>query len=177
MNGGGNVWPMYAGVGPLVGDSLLSRTFVDGRETGRAVYAGGAAFAVEHGVRQEAARATRPHRLRHPDAPVAVLIDGGTGSSGEAVALAFRTRPHTRFFGAPTAGYTTANRGVALTDDVNLVVTTDPMTDADGRAYDGPLAPDEAVPMPARWWPSSADAVARRATAWVLAETACAATR
>ena len=65
----------------------------------------------------------------------------------------------------------------ARSDAVDLVVTTDPMTDATGRAYGGPLAPDEPVPMPARWWPSSADAVARRAAAWVLAETGCAAGR
>ncbi|HEY8973006.1 MAG TPA: S41 family peptidase, partial [Burkholderiaceae bacterium] len=37
--------------------------------------------------------------------PVALLIGRGTRDAGEDVAVAFRGRPNTRFFGAPTAGF------------------------------------------------------------------------
>jgi hypothetical protein len=40
---------------------------------------------------------------------VAVLIDRRTGSSGEAIAIAFRGRPETRFFGDHTEGASIAN--------------------------------------------------------------------
>ena len=40
--------------------------------------------------------------------PVAVLIDRDTGSSGEGIAIAFRSRPDTRFFGESTYGAATS---------------------------------------------------------------------
>lgn len=174
MNGGGNVWPMYAGIGPLLGDSILNAVLRDGKLVPGALYVDGAAIAIDDdGSRVTAARAAEPYVMRHPDAPVAVLLDAATGSSAEAVAIAFRTRPNTRFFGAPTAGLTTANRGVRLADQANMVVTVDAMTDAEGREYAAPLEPDERVPMPAGFWPSSVDAVARRAAEWLLAQQDC----
>ena len=87
--------------------------------------------------------------------------------------MAFRTRPSTRLFGAPTAGLTTANRGVTLPDGAHMVVTVEPMTDRTGRAYGGPIEPDEPVGTPPGLWPSSADAVARRASAWLHEHPAC----
>lgn len=174
MNGGGNVWPMYAGIGPLLGDSVLNATLVAGRVVPGALYLEGVAFSVEaDGRRIEAARAAQPHRLRQPGAPVAVLIDGGTASSAEAIAIAFRTRPETRFFGQPTAGYTTGNRGIGLADGANLVVTFGAMTDRHGREYAAPLEPDESVPLPPGVWPASSDAVARRASDWVTSQRNC----
>jgi carboxyl-terminal processing protease len=39
--------------------------------------------------------------------PVAVLVDRDTGSSGEGIAIDFRGRPETRFFGELTYGAAT----------------------------------------------------------------------
>ena len=47
-----------------------------------------------------------PYRLRRESPRVAVLIDGGTASSGEAIAIAFQRRPETRSFGTATCGLT-----------------------------------------------------------------------
>jgi carboxyl-terminal processing protease len=178
MNGGGNVWPMYAGIGPLLGDSLLALKLVGGRPDSRTVYVDGAAIEVgSDGSREVHARVEGPYRMRRPGAPVAVLTDGATGSSGEAVAIAFRTRPNTRFFGQPTAGIATANRGVRLPDGANMVVTVEAMTDAAGREYGDPIEPDERVELPRGLWPTSTDAAARHAADWLRRQPGCAAGR
>ena len=67
---------------------------------------------------------TDPAPARIPDfspAPaVAVLTGPHTASSGEAVAIAFRGRPHTRSFGATTAGATTSPNSYRLTDGATI---------------------------------------------------------
>ena len=173
LNGGGNVWPMYAGVGPLFPDSILNAEMKDGRLVPGSLYVDGKAILIDEGKRIVADSATNPYRMQRPGAPVAVLIDGGTGSSAEAIAIAFKARANTRFFGSPTSGFTTANRGVKLKDGANMVVTVDGMVDRNGREYVGPIQPDELIPMPRGFWPSSVDAVARQAAAWVNAQKAC----
>ena len=173
MNGGGNVWPMQLGIAPLLGDSVISVEYADGRVVGRTLYVGGATIAEENGVRTEVNRVAEPYVMAHPGAPVAVLIDNATGSSAEALAIAFRTRPNTRFFGEATSGYSSINRGSALPDGANMVITIGAMTDRHGRVYGVPIEPDEVVDMPQAWWPSPRDAVARAATAWLGQQPAC----
>jgi carboxyl-terminal processing protease len=174
LNGGGNVWPMYAGVGPLLGDSLLNIEVEDGRVVGRTVYVDGHAIAVDAaGERHVLASVEAPYRMRNAAAPVAVLTDGGTASSAEALAIAFRTRPNTRLFGQPTGGYATGNRGVRLRDGANMVVTVDAMRDRHGREYGDPIEPDEIIEMPDGFWPTTTDAVARRAVEWLKTQSGC----
>lgn len=178
MNGGGNVWPMQAGIGPLLGDSVISLELKDGRPVSRSLYVNGDAIAEEPiGTRQVVTHVANAYRVRNAAAPVAVLIDGATASSAEGIAIAFRPRPNTRFFGMPTAGYTTINRGAQLPDGANMVVTVGAMTDRDGRPYAEALQPDERVEMPAGFWPSATDAVARRAAEWLARQPGCAARR
>lgn len=166
-NGGGNVWPMIAGIGPLLGDSVAAISTTDRGEY-RVVYADGAALQAGPGdARQVFTRVASPLVLRDPHAPVAVLVNGATGSSGAGVALAFRGRPNTRFFGEPTADNTTVNRSVALPNGAEMVVTTGVMGDRTGRLYGVSLEPDETIVMPARHWPSPVDPVAARAAEWV----------
>jgi carboxyl-terminal processing protease len=174
LNGGGNVWPMYAGVGPLLGDSVLNIRAENGVVVSRTVYVDGQAIAVgPAGEREVHASVETPYRMRHADATVAVLTDGSTASSAEALAIAFRTRPNTRLFGQPTGGYATGNRGVRLPDGANMVVTVDAMRDRMGREYGDPIIPDEIIEMPSGFWPTSTDAVARRAVEWLSAQSRC----
>jgi carboxyl-terminal processing protease len=175
MNGGGNVWPMQVGIAPLIGDSVITREAVKGRPAGYTVYADGAAIAVEPtGERATIVQVDDPYVMQRPDAAVAVLIDKGTASSAEAIAIAFRPRPATRFFGVPTAGYSTVNRGAQLPDGANMVITVGTMADRDGRAYGGPIEPDELIEVAEGSWPTSRDPVARGAAAWLAAQPGCA---
>jgi C-terminal processing protease CtpA/Prc len=162
------MWPMLAGIGPLLGDSLVG-AFGTAPDADRWYYhAGVAGIRYADGRLDTASRAPGAHvQPRLPMAPVAVLIDGGTASSGEAIALAFRGRPDTRSFGAPTAGFATANRGAALADGANMVVTTGFMVDRRGVEAGERLHPDEPVPGPPSGWPFATDAVAAAATRWL----------
>ena len=55
--------------------------------------------------------------------PVAILTDGMTASSGEALTLCFRGLENVRTFGAPTAGYTSVNMLYSLYDGAQMYLT------------------------------------------------------
>ncbi|ETC99224.1 peptidase S41 [Asaia sp. SF2.1] len=128
---GGNMWPMLQALYPLFGKDTLGY-FED--RTGR---------------RSEAWRAVDRKPLTDtasgPDLsqiPVAVLVGHGTASAGEAVAIAFKGRPHTRLFGQATYGQTNANRTFMLPDGGMLLVASSFELDRHGTRYRGPLQPD-----------------------------------
>jgi C-terminal processing protease CtpA/Prc len=112
--------------------------------------------------------------LRRASPPVAVLTGQLTASSGEAVAIAFRARPSTRSFGAPTFGVSTANVGIRLSDGAVLNLTVSTMGDRTGRLYGAAVPPDEAVAGPPAPVPGAGDAVMDAAAAWLHAQPACA---
>ena len=80
--------------------------------------------------------------------PVVVVTGAKTASSGEAVAVAFRGRPHTRSVGQPTLGVSTSNQMYPLPGGAGLNLTTARFVDRTGRAYGDALVPDETVPEP-----------------------------
>lgn len=127
-NGGGNMWPMMSGIAPLLAsDRPGSFRYADGRTT---------PWRVDR----------TPECAWTSDAPVAVLVGPGTASSGEAVAVAFRGRPRTRFLGAPTAGVSTSNEPFRLPDGGSVWITTSIDVDRTGLAHPDGLQPDEAAP-------------------------------
>ena len=99
--------------------------------------------------------------MRHAAAPVAVLIDRRTTSSGEMAAIALLGRAHVRTFGEPSGGYTTANEPVPLGDGAFLVVTSAFVRDRIGGDYRESIVPDEKVdpaqaqPTAVRWLESA----------------------
>lgn len=165
-NTGGNMWPMLLGVGPLLrgradGPDVVGH-FFDGTALQPWRYRDGAVW-VGDAPRLAADDATR--RLRRPDAPVAVLQSGRTASSGEAIVLALRGRPHSRSFGTPTMGYSTGNVPVTLVDGSTLLLTGTVMKDRNGIGDGSRIVPD--VPATRR-----AEAM-RLAQAWLLEQPAC----
>jgi carboxyl-terminal processing protease len=138
-NGGGNMWPMIAGVGPIVGDGPLGY-FIDplGTETGWE-YRDGSSFSGGF----IAATATPPYRLRRPQPRVAVLSNVGIASSGEATLIAFRLRPNTRSFGEATCGLSTANSTFTLSDGATLTLTRSVMADRAKNRFGDRITPDE----------------------------------
>ncbi|MDX1646239.1 MAG: S41 family peptidase [Longimicrobiales bacterium] len=98
-NTGGNMWPMLAGVGPILGEGTLGY-FVDPDSVKKSwVYADGEARIDDGAI----AAVSAPYELAAlPN--VAVLTDSLTASSGEAVVVAFRGREDARSFGAATWG-------------------------------------------------------------------------
>ena len=75
--------------------------------------------------------------------PVALLTDDMTASSGEATLLCFRGLASARSFGAPTAGYASANTPYRMPDGSQLVLTTSCDMARTGEIFcDDPIAPD-----------------------------------
>jgi carboxyl-terminal processing protease len=172
-NGGGNMFPMLAGLKPFLGGGQLGSFWQPGGEAGVGTYVEPWIAGREVGVEPP------PSLAALEQAPVAVLTGPRTGSSGEVVTLAFRGRPRTRSFGAPTAGYTTGNERYVLPDGAAILLTVSVYVDRTGARYGGKVAPDSlvgpatTVPIPA----GAPDAALDAATAWVRQAAGCAAMR
>ena len=83
------------------------------------------------------------------DCPVALLTDDHTASSGEAVLLCFRGLENARSFGAPTAGYASANTPHPMPDGSKLVLTESCDVARTGEVFcDDPIEPDELTDCP-----------------------------
>ncbi|MCW0211746.1 MAG: S41 family peptidase [Pseudonocardia sp.] len=136
-NGGGSMWPMLAVVAPLLRPGPEGRigAFVD-RAGGSTPWRllPGALLA----GRRPMARASRESL----SGPVAVLTDGGTAGSGEAVAVAFRGVPDVRSYGSPTLGFSTGNETLPLPGGSVLTVTTSRFADRTGQLYGARIIPD-----------------------------------
>jgi carboxyl-terminal processing protease len=136
-NTGGNMWPMLAGLKPFLGGAGLG-TFVSASGSGPMWVAG------------QNVGAEPPQSLEAlKSAYVAALTGPKTASSGEAVTVAFRGRPHTRSFGQPTAGLSTANRTFPLPDGSMILLTISVYADRTGQRYGDKIVPDETI-EPAR---------------------------
>lgn len=135
-NGGGDMGPMLAGLAPLLPDGEISSFVIRDqvttvRLTDGKVSGGGTTTST-------AAGATTL------DVPVAVLTDGGTGSSGEQAAIAFRGLDRARSFGLPTAGYASVNQTMTLYSGSTLALAVGETEDRTGARFgDAPIAPDQ----------------------------------
>jgi carboxyl-terminal processing protease len=130
-NTGGNMYPMIEGVQALLGEETYGY------------------FLFRQGERAlQSRRAKEPNPLAAAASPpprVAVLLDSLTASSGEMVAIAFKGRPNPKFFGQPSAGYTTTNRSFKLADGAYLMLATGYMVDRNRHAYLSGITPDVIV--------------------------------
>ncbi len=142
---GGNMYPMIAGLGALIGEGRLG-SFKD--STGQTIswyYRAGQSWLGS----QPLTKVSRPEFLLDPDkVPVAVLIGPQTASSGEATAISFRGRPNTRFFGQPSYGLTTGNDVIPLADGATIILTTVVELDRTGQEYGGSITPDVVTETP-----------------------------
>jgi hypothetical protein len=145
-NGGGNMWPMVAGLGPILGESVVGY-FIDpaGAEINWE-YRSGASWNGGFLIQ----RVTTPYRLRREQPRVAVLSDNRIASSGEASLIAFRQRANTRSFGQPTCGLSTANRTSPLSDGATLTLTVSTMADRTKTKYGDAVPPDELIDDPSQ---------------------------
>jgi carboxyl-terminal processing protease len=138
-NGGGNMWPMLAGIGPILGDGVAGH-FIDIDNNAQAYgYFNGSSQLNQVAI----TTVPSPYIVAKSNPKVAVLIDNGTGSSGEAIVIAFIGRANTRIFGVPTCGLSTANQGFTLSDGSMLFLTVSTMADRNKNKFGGKVNPDE----------------------------------
>lgn len=139
-NHGGNMWPMMGGIAPLYDDGVLE-TFESVTEERQVVN-------VKDGVlRMNESPFPRAELNPVPTLPkrIALVIDRGTASSGEILVLAFKGQKNVRSFGQPTAGASSANKSIRLSNGGLLALTTARILDRTGRAHAGPVLPDVAT--------------------------------
>ncbi len=138
-NGGGNMWPMIAGAGPILGEGIAGYFInADGVETTWS-YSDGSSMAGGNII----AQVSEPYELIVPNPKVAVLLDNGIASSGEVMAISFIGRKNTKSFGAPTCGLSTANTVYTLNNSGRLVLTTAHLADRSKKTYGVPVTPDQ----------------------------------
>jgi carboxyl-terminal processing protease len=168
-NLGGNVWPMLAGVGPLAASGTLG-AFVDANGNKDSWFVAGDGSGVNtHDGKRQIFCWTPPKPISFTTPPiVAVLVDRGTASSGEAVAIAFQGSPHSKLLGRPTHGQSTSNEGFPLPDGANLVLTTAVEADRNGRIYIDGIVPDVALAEETGLSaPGTIDPMTRAAADWI----------
>ncbi|GAA4008904.1 S41 family peptidase [Hymenobacter fastidiosus] len=135
-NTGGNMHPMINGLQALIGEGTYGYFILPRHK-----------YKKERPLRswsgkekeQRAAEAATTQRR------VAVLIDSLTGSSGEMVAIALKGLGNAKFFGQPSAGYTTTNQNFKLSDGAYLFLATGYMADKNRNPYLNGIAPDVVV--------------------------------
>jgi hypothetical protein len=159
-NGGGNMYPMLAGLKPFLGSGTIGSFHMPGQPA--APWVAGRGIPVQ----PPAELATLEQ------AWVAVLTGPRTGSSGEVVTVAFRGRPRTRSFGAPTAGLTTGNARFVLPDGAAILLTTSVYVDRTGTRYGAKVVPDQPV---ANEPGAAGDATLDAAVAWLRQASGCSA--
>ncbi|MEL1242653.1 S41 family peptidase [Flavobacterium sp. DGU11] len=137
-NFGGDMSPMLAGIGPVLGNGIIGYTqYPDGKEStwrydkGKFLFDGDSDTILEE-----------EYILKNKDPYVAVLKDTLTASSGEAVTVAFRGRPKTKSFGTHTYGVPTSNQRFDLSDGSNILLTVAVFADRNHKPYQGPIHPD-----------------------------------
>jgi carboxyl-terminal processing protease len=167
-NSGGNMYPMIAGIGFVLGEGTLGY-FVSSSGTEEPWYyrqgsAGGVVGGKELTMTQ-----VKDAPLTLPNLPpVAVLLDSGTISSGEAVAISFIRRRWSRSFGAHTYGLSTGNQGFPLPDGASLFLCDVIEEDRDHRKYPDGIEPDVVLPEPFELPSEEADPVIQAARQWLL---------
>jgi hypothetical protein len=167
-NGGGNMYPMIAGIGFVLGEGPLGYfVFSNGGEEQWFYRQGSAGEMI--GGKEATMTQVKDAPLALPDLPpVAVLLDSGTISSGEAVAISFIRRPWTRSFGAHTYGLSTASQGFPLSDGAFLFLCDVIEEDRDHRKYPDGIEPDVVLSEPIQLPSEETDPVIQAARQWLL---------
>lgn len=142
-NGGGNMHPMVAGIGPLIGEGVVGHLVdLQGNplfdweiNEGNFIYAGYQALNLPNEPKFEAVP------------PVAVLLTRWTVSSGEVVATCFKGRPRTMFFGEMSGSLTTNTGWEVIDNAVILNISTAVFADRNHVSYPYNIPVDVEIPF------------------------------
>ncbi|MEZ4828995.1 MAG: S41 family peptidase [Bacteroidia bacterium] len=132
-NTGGWIYPMLAGLGPLLGSGIKAfeisgnqvlEEYYFYKDTSDFLLLSDSIWFFENHL------------------PLAVLVSEETGSAGELLTLSFRGNTKTAIIGTPTAGFSTGLRGFIMPDSTQICVTNCIMTDRNKKGDGGRIPPD-----------------------------------
>lgn len=135
LNGGGAMYPMMLGLEQVLGNGKLGSFTAAPKEQW---------IIKQHSFLMDARVlcTIQPKcTISATEMPVVVLIGGGTGSSGEFLAMSFKGRKHTLFLGSPTVGYVTSIEGLPI-GKAYLYLSTGYGMDRNGIIYTDAITPD-----------------------------------
>ena len=137
-NTGGNMFPMLAGIGPILGEGIAGYFIGPDGEESSWGYADGTSLSGD----VPRVQIQNPYTLFKENPKVAVLLDVATASSGEAIAISFINRENTATFGTPSCGLSTGNGAFPLSDNSILNLTQVVLADREKNAFGGKIQPD-----------------------------------
>ncbi|MCB2409127.1 S41 family peptidase [Hymenobacter lucidus] len=164
LNTGGNMYPMLAGLGPLIGDGTVGGFVEQAGATPQAWnIRQGNMYVDTFRVSRVRDKCVSPKK----NVSIAVLLSGTTASAGEVVAISLVGRPNTRSFGEPTAGYTTSNNGHQLPGKAGITLAEAYEIDRNGKAYTERVLPDVEIIGGDNFTTFAADQKIKAAVLWL----------
>ena len=140
-NIGGNLWPMMAAIGPILGEGVAGYYIYPDNSQVNWGFSDGSPFLNGNPINQ----LVNNYQLLTPNPKVAVLLDEEVSKSGEALAISFIGRENTQSFGSSSCGVSNANVGFVLSDNATLVLTVSNMADRNMNTFGGVVDPDVVV--------------------------------
>lgn len=136
-NGGGNMFPMLLGLGPLIERNPTAFfRFADGSKHSWGYEDGDLYY-------NDEIDSQLSNPLVLSEIPrIALLVDGGTASSAEMVVVSMMG-DYVRVFGSETKNRTTGNAIYRFEDGSKLVLATSMLEDLEGNSYVRGITPDE----------------------------------
>lgn len=126
-NRGGNMWPMLAGLNPIIEDGTVGYFVTKGKAI------------------KWKSNSKNTYKCKNLNNRIAILIDTSTASSGEMTAISLLGRKDSKSFGKRTSGYTTANENYKLSNGAMLFLATAYCEDRTKKKYIGKIIPDVEV--------------------------------
>lgn len=158
-NTGGGLYPMIAGLGPIIGEGNLGYSIHKNFKTRTWSYQNG--IVVENSIKDfynkngkknreifksiRTVTVSNPYVIKNRNAKIAVLIDNNTNSAGEFTAISFIGKNNVKLFGSATGGYTTDNDVFILSDGSLLNLATRIVADRNMKKYYGQIIPDVVI--------------------------------
>ncbi|MBZ4188113.1 S41 family peptidase [Niabella beijingensis] len=161
INGGGAMYPMILGVQQLLPKGKIGSFTGRSNETW---YLKENNFLLDSAI---LASITPKCSNAKVALPVAVLINGATGSSGEFFAIALKVIKNRIFIGEPTAGYATGNIGLQINKEASLLIASSYGRDANETIYKGIIQPDISIISPDSFNDLKKDEKVKAAIKWI----------
>ncbi len=141
-NSGGHLWPMLAGLSPLVdSDTAGCGVYPEGiywrwrAKDGKAGVGSNIHFSVSN-----------PQKINYVKKPVVILTGNKTASSGEASVISFIGKNNVCIIGEKTRGLATINQPFDIGNGIKIMLTTGYFGDRNGNIYPEGIIPDILIP-------------------------------
>ena len=137
-NSGGTMYPMIAGLAPLIGEGTYGYFIMPKKEREEWYYRKGKCGE----EKEEILKVVNPYILKNDSVKIAVLFGNKTASSGEATAVSFIGKKNVKTFGNTSGGYTTGNESYKLPNEFWMALATCWFADRNGKVYLHNIEPD-----------------------------------